>query len=51
MILYLPIEIRHNIKIHCHKNCIEGEKSNYMLKIDIFRNYSLKDLGVLRGDF
>ena len=24
---------------------------NYMLDIDIIRNYSPKDLGVLRGDF
>ena len=49
--MYLLIEIRHNILIKCLGNCIELEKSNFMLEIDILRNYSQKHLGFLRGDF
>ena len=32
-------------------NHMEMRRFNYMLEIDIFRNSSQKDLGVLRGAF
>ena len=38
----------YNIHVQCHGNYIEVEKFNYRLEIDILRNCSLKDLGVLR---
>ena len=41
----LLIEIRHNILIQCHGNYIEVNKFNYMLEIDILRNFSQKDFG------
>ena len=37
--------------IQNYENYIEAKKFNYMLKIDILRNYSPKGLGVLRVDF
>ena len=43
----LIVEVRYNISIYCHGNCIEVNKFNYMLETDILR----KLLGVLRGDF
>ena len=51
--MYELIGIRHNIlMMQFHKNCNAMEKkSNCTLKIVILRNYSLKDLGVLSGDF
>ena len=48
--IYL-IEIRHNILIQCRGIYIGVKKFNYMLKIDISKNYHQKLLGVLRGDF
>ena len=52
---YVPIEIRQNIlnEYNVIRIVLRWKKSNYMymLKIDILRNYSLKNLGVLRGDF
>ena len=41
----IVIEIRHNILIQCHGNFIEVNKFNYMLEIDILRNFSQKDFG------
>ena len=41
--------MRHNILIQCHGNCIEVEKLQLKLKINIIRNYSLINLGVLGG--
>ena len=40
----------HNILI-CHGNQKEMKKFNYKLGIEIFRNSTLKNLGVLRGSF
>ena len=51
MIMYLLIEIKHNILIQCHGNYIEVEDLKCMLEIDILRKYLLENLGVLRGDF
>ena len=45
------IKIRHIILIQCHENYIEMKKFKYMLEIDILRNSSQKNLGVLRGAF
>ena len=45
-------EVRHNIYTQCHGNYIEVKKKiNYMLAIDILRNYFPKCLGALMGDF
>ena len=51
MNVYKFIKIRHEILIQCHGNFMEMRKFNYMLEIDISRNSSQKDLGVLRGSF
>ena len=48
---YKFIERRHDILIQCQWNYMEMEKLKYMLKIDILRNSSQKNLGVLRGAF
>ena len=48
--VYLPNEIKHNIHILCHGNYIEVEKIDYMLEIDILRNYS-KIFGCPEGRF
>ena len=45
------IESRHDILIQCNENNMEMKKINYMLEIDILRNSSQKNLGVLRGAF
>ena len=45
------IKISHNILIQCHGNGMEMNKFNYKLEIDILRNSSQKNLGVLRGAF
>ena len=49
--MYKFIKIRLDILIQCHGNYMEVEKFNYMLEINILRNFSQKDLGVLRGAF
>ena len=49
--MYKLIKIRHDIIKQCHGNYKEMKKFNYKLEIEIFRNYTQKDLGVLRGAF
>ena len=49
--MHLLIEIRHDTLIKCKWSCIEVEKFNNMLEIDIFRNSSQRSLGVLRDGF
>ena len=43
MSIYLPNEIRHDIIIQYHWNYCEVIKFNYMLEMDILRNYSQKN--------
>ena len=45
------IKIRHNIIKQCHGNYKEMKKFNFKPEIEIFRNSTLKYLGVLRGSF
>ena len=45
------IKIRHDIIKQCHGNYKEMKKFNYELEIEVFRNSTLKNLGVLRGSF
>ena len=40
--------MRHDIIKQCHGNYKE---MNYKLEIEIFRNSTLKNLGILRGSF
>ena len=47
--MYKFIKIRHDIIKQCHGNYKEMKKFNYKLDIEIFRNSTLKKLGVLRG--
>ena len=49
--MYKFIKIMHDILKQSHGNRMEMRKFNYMLEIDIIRNSSQKDLGVLRGAF
>ena len=49
--MYKFIKIRHDIIKQCHGNCKEMKKFNYKLEIEIFRNSTLNNLGVLRGSF
>ena len=49
--MYKFIKIGHDIIKQCHRNYKEMEKFNYKLEIEIFRNSTLKNLGVLRGSF
>ena len=49
--MYEFIKIRHDIIKQCHGNYKEMKKFNYKLEIEIFRNSSQKDLGVLRVFF
>ena len=49
--MYKFIKIMHDILIECHGNYMEMKKVNYMLEIDIFRNSSQKNWGVLRGAY
>ena len=50
--MYLLVNIMHDIIVQCHWNFIEvGKFLLIMFEIDILRNYSQKDLGVLRGNF
>ena len=44
--MYRYIKIRHDIIKQCHGNYKEMRKFNYKLEIEIFRNSTLKDLGV-----
>ena len=38
--MYVLNEIRHNIVILCHRNYVELKKTNYVLEIDYYSNYS-----------
>ena len=49
--MYKFIKIRHDIIQQCHGNYKEMKKFNHKLEIEIFRNSTLKHLGVLRGSF
>ena len=49
--MYKFIKIRHVIIKQCHGNYKEMKKFNYKLEIEIFRNSTQKNLGVLRGSF
>ena len=49
--MYKFIKIRHDIIKKCHWNYKEMKKFNYKLEIEIFRNSTIKKLGVLRGSF
>ena len=49
--MYIFIKIRLNIPIQCQGNYMEMKKFNYMLEIEILRNSSQKNLGVLRRAF
>ena len=49
MNMYKFIKIRHNIIKQYHGNYKEMKKFNYKLEIEIFRNSTLRKLGVLRG--
>ena len=49
--MYLLIENGHSILIQYYGELYKGEQFNYVLHIEIFRNSSLKILGVLIGDF
>ena len=45
--MYKFIKIRHDIIKQCHGNYKEMKKFNYKLEPEIFRNSTLKKLGVL----
>ena len=49
--MYKFIKIRHDIIKQRHGNYKEMKKFNYKLEIEIFRNSTQKNLGVLRGSF
>ena len=49
--MYKFIKIRHDIIKQCLGNYKEMKKFKYMLEIEIFRNSTLKYMGVLRGSF
>ena len=49
--MYKFIKIRHDILNQCHGNYKEMKEFSYKLEIEIFRNSTQKDLGVLRGSF
>ena len=49
--MYKFLEIRHDIIKQCHRNYKEMKKFNYKLEIEIFRNSTLINVGVLRGSF
>ena len=51
ILMYKFIKIRHDIIEQCHGNYEEMKTFNYKLKIEIFRNSTVKKLGVLRGSF
>ena len=47
--MYKFIKIRHDFIKKCHGDYKEMKKFNY--KLEIFRNSTLNNLGVLRGSF
>ena len=49
--MYKFIKIRHDIMKQCHGYYKEMKKFNHKLEIEIFRNSTQKDFGVLRGSF
>ena len=49
--MYKFIKLRNDIIKQCLGNHKEMKKFQYKLEIEIFRNSTLKDLGVLRGSF
>ena len=49
--MYKFIKIRHDIIKQCHRNNKEMKRFNYKLEIEVFRNSTQKNLGVLRGSF
>ena len=49
--MYKLIKIRHDIIKQCHRNYKEMTKFNYKLEIELFRNSTQINLGVLRGSF
>ena len=49
--MYKFIKMMHDIIKQCHGNSKEMKKFNYKLEIEIFRNFTQKYLGVLRGAF
>ena len=49
--MYKFINIMHDIIKQCHGYSKEMKKFNYELEIEIFRNSTQKDLGVLRDSF
>ena len=49
--MYKFIKIRHDIIKQCHGSYKKMKKFNKKLEIEIFRNSTLKKLGVLRGSF
>ena len=49
--IYKFIKIRHGIIKQCHGNRKEMRKFNSKLEIEIFRNSTQTNLGVLRGSF
>ena len=49
--MYKFIKIRHDIIKQCHGNNKEMKKFNYKLEIEVFRNSTQKNLGVLWGSF
>ena len=49
--MYIFIKIRHDNLIQGHGSYMMMKKFNYMLEIDILRNSSQKNVGVLRGAF
>ena len=49
--MYKFIKIIHDIIKQCHGNYKEMKNFNYKLEIEIFRNSTQKNLGVLRGSF
>ena len=49
--MYKLIKIRHHTIKQCHGNYKEMKTLSYELEIEIFRNSTLKNLGVRRGSF
>ena len=49
--MYKFIKIRYHIIKQCHGNYKKMKKFNYKLEIDIFRNSTQNNLGVLKGSF
>ena len=49
--MYKFIKIRHDIIKQCHRNYKEMKKLNFKHGIEIFRNFTLKKMGVLRSSY